>query len=179
MAPSEYEVFSAWIDNKAADKTWNRHLDQFVINTETDLDTQLLTDDNGQPITLEKAVEGLGRKAPLLRQETLDAFRKANAVQGTIGPALHPTIRYQVVTPSQLEPMFKRGGNGWMGYYKQFPRSQGVVTFSRVGFSPDGMQALFFYKNVCGELCGEANYAVMQKHNDGWQVEKEINMWVY
>src|SRR5579872_682039 len=180
MSASEYEVLSAWLDDKIAQKTRDTHLDQFVVYSETDLrKDRLLRDDNGQPIPWEKAAQSLREKVPALQQETLDSFRKANAVQATIRPSFHPAIHCQIVTPMQVEPIFKRGGSSWLGYYKQFPGSQGILTFSRVGFSSDGTQASFFFDNICGGLCGGASYVVMHRHNGGWKTDREISMWVY
>jgi len=66
----------------------------------------------------------------------------------------------------------------WPAFYKQFPRSQGLLTFSRVGFSTDGNQAFFYYSNRCEGLCGVGCYVVMQRSGNSWAIDKEITIWV-
>ena len=77
---------------------------------------------------------------------------------------------------SQLDSIFKNGD--WLAYYKRFPGSPGILTFSRVGFSEDGAQALFYVADRCGGLCGGGFYVVMQKRSGHWLIEKEIEMWI-
>ena len=87
-------------------------------------------------------------------------------------------VDYEVVNSAQLDSFFKKGGGSWPAYYKQYPGSQGVLEFSRVGFNADGTQALFYYGNTCGGLCGGGGYVVMKKRSGRWVIGKEIEMWV-
>ena len=179
MSSAEYDVLSEWIENKIAAKGADNHIDQIVIYSTTDSDDNLVRrDDNGQLVPWQKAAASLREKASSLQQTTLDAYQKANSVQGFIHPSLHTSLRYQIVDAPQLDSFFNRGGGSWPAYYKQFPGSQGILRFSRVGFNMDGTQALFYYSNSCGDLCGSGSYVVMQRHANHWVVEKEIVMWV-
>ena len=179
MSTDEYDVLSEWIDGRISAQGPDKRPDQIVIYGVTDADDdRLLRDDNGQPIPWEKAAKSLLRKAPSLQQATLDALRKTNVQKTAIRPSLHTSIRYQIVDSSQLEPMFRKGGGWWPAYYKQFPHTQGLLTFSRVGFSSDGNQAFFHYSNRCEGLCGVGSYVVMEKRANHWVIEKEIEMWV-
>ena len=178
LGAAEYDVLTAWIDGTLTANKREKRPDQIVIydNTDSD-DNRFLRDDNGQPVSWEKFAESLREKAPSLRQATLDAYRKANANPALLRPRLHPLIRYQVVSMAQLEPILGKGGS-WYAYYKQFPSSQGLLTFSRVGFSPDGTQAFFYYSNICEGLCGGGSYVVMQRQATVWVIDREIEMWV-
>jgi hypothetical protein len=49
---------------------------------------------------------------------------------------------------------------------------------SKIGFSADGSQALFYATNSCGGKCGTGTYVVMQKSDVSWKVVKEILIWV-
>jgi hypothetical protein len=179
MSAAEYEVLSAWIDDTLTAKERAKTLDQIVIYESTDSDDdRLLRDENGQSVPWEKAAESLRKKDSALQQTTLDTFRKANALKASVRPSLHASIRYQIANLSQLEPVFSKGGGSWPAYYQQFPHSQGLLTFSRVGFSADGTQAFFYYSNICGGLCGVGSYVVMERHANHWVIEKEIEMWV-
>ncbi len=179
ISAAEYEVLSAWLGNKIAAKARNNGLSQIVIYDTTDSDDDhLLRDDNGQPVPWEKEAESLRKKASLLQQSTLDTYREVNTKPAFLRRSLHPSVDYQLVSSAQLEPIFCHHCGFWPAYYKQFPGSQGLLTFSRVGFSADGTQAFFYYSNRCEGLCGTGDYVIMEKHDGHWAVQQEIGMWV-
>jgi hypothetical protein len=101
-----------------------------------------------------------------------------NVQQAFLRRPVHCAVDCVVQDSAQLESIFKKGGGDWLAYYKQFPGSPGLLTFSRVGFSTDGAQALLYVSSNCGGLCGGGYYVVMERHNGRWVIEKEINVWV-
>jgi hypothetical protein len=128
-------------------------------------------DENGRPIPWEKTAESLRKKDLALQQAALDAFRKVNAQQAFLRRSLHPSIDYELVTSAQLEPIFCKHCGFWPAYYKQFPGSQGLLTFSGVGFSADGTQAFLYFSNRF-----EGHYVIMEKRDGLWVIEQSINM---
>ena len=179
LSVAEYDALSAWLGKKMTPKAGGNGLRQIVIYDTTDSDDDhLLRDDNGQPIPWKKEAESLRNKASRLQQSTLDAYRKANARPAFLRRSLYPSIDYQIVSSAQLGPIFCHHCGFWPAYYKQFPRSQGLLTFSRVGFSADGTQAFFYYSNRCEGLCGRGEYVVMERHDGRWVIQQEIGMWV-
>jgi len=179
MSAAEYEVLSAWLSNKITAKARDKGPSQIVVYDTTDSDNdQLLKDDNRQPIPWEKEAESLRKKDSLLQQSTLDAYRKVNGQPAFLRRSLHPTVDYQLVNRAQLEPIFCYHCGSWPAYYKRFPGSQGLLTFSRVGFNTDGTQAFFYYSNMCDGLCGTGEYVIMEKHDGRWAIQQVIEMWV-
>ena len=179
MSPAEYEVLSAWLGSQITTKARNNGLSQIVVYDTTDSDDgHLLRDDTGHPIPWEKEAESLREKDTLLQQTALDAYRKVNGQPAFLRCSLHTTVDYQLVNRARLEPIFCYHCGFWPAYYKQFPGSQGLLTFSRVGFSADSTQAFFYYSNRCEGLCGTGKYVIMEKHDGCWTIQQEINMWV-
>lgn len=179
MSTAEYEVLSAWLAQRITPEARKSGLTQVVIYDTTDSDDDhLLRDDSGQPITWEREAELLRKKASILQHSTLDAYRKVNAEPAFLRRSLQPSIEYQLATSAQLEPIFCYHCGFWPAYYKEFPGSQGLLTFSRVGFSGDGTQAFFYYNNRCGGLCGTGEYVLMNKRDGRWTIQQEIGMWV-
>jgi len=133
-------------------------------------------DGNGQPIPWAQTASSLKGEALNLRQTTVDAFREVNKQQATLHRSLHTVFDYDLVDSTQIDSVFKNGG--WHAYYERFPGSPGILGFSRVGFSADGAQALFFMSNSCGELCGGGEYVVMERRDGRWVIEKEIQTWM-
>ena len=179
MSAAEYEVLSAWVDARFTNgDRVGKSISKIVIFDTTSGDAHLQWEDNGRPIPWEKQAASLREKDPALQQTTTDDYGKVNIEQAFLRQSLSCRFNYEVASSAQLEPFFKKGAGSWMAYYKQFPNSQGVLTFSQVGFSKDRTQAMFYYSNVCGGLCGGGSYVVMNKHNGSWIIEKEIDMWV-
>jgi len=184
----EYDALSAFIDSKFGSRKGVQPIEpigsgiaRIVIldTTESDENGQnVRLDRNGKPIPWAQTASYLQSKDPTLKQTTIDAFRRVNRQQTSLRHSFHPAIDYDLVDSAQLEPFFKRGDPGWFAFYKRFPGSPGIITFSRVGFSEDGTQALFYLSNHCGELCGTGMYVVMEKRNGSWAIGKEIEMWI-
>jgi hypothetical protein len=182
----EYEVLSAFIDNKFASRKGVEPIEpighgiaRIVIFNQTESDQSgrnIRLEGNGQPIPWTQTASSLQNKVPTLKRTTIDAFREVNKQQASVRRSFHPAFDYELVDSIQLDSIFKNGD--WPAYYKRFPGSPGILTFSRVGFSADGTQALFYLNNRCGALCGTGRYVVMEKRNGRWIVEKEIEMWV-
>jgi hypothetical protein len=184
----EYDALSAFIDSKFASRRDVQPIEpigngiaRIVIFGTTESDDSgenVRLDGNGKPIPWAQTASSLQSKAPTLKQTTIDAFRNVNRQQASLRRSFHPAIDYELVDSAQLESFFKRGGGDWLAFYKRFPGSPGIITFSRVAFSEDGTQALFYLSNHCGELCGTGMYVVMEKRDGSWAIEKEIEMWI-
>jgi hypothetical protein len=185
LSTAEYDVLSAWatgtFKGQGSREGVGKDVLKIVVFNRTESGEHgqnLRLGGNGQPIPWTQMASSLQNKVPTLRQTTIDAYREVNAQQASVRRSFQPSIEYELVDSAQLEPIFKRGGGDWPAYYKQFPGSQGVLTFSRVGFSADGTEALFYLSNHCSGLCGTGQYVVMEKRNGRWVIGKEIEMWV-
>jgi len=175
---AEYDVLSAYVTDKFAgpgEKLVGKSKVKIVIlNMTQPNDHELAPLSNGQPVPWTELTKSLLKDAPDLQPATVDAYRAANAQQASLRPVLQSMTDYELVDSEQLDSMFKRNGGGWPAYYKQHPASQGILTFSRVGFSADGTQAFLYLSNRCGDLCGGGFYVVMEKRSGRWAIVREI-----
>jgi hypothetical protein len=179
LSAPEYEVLASWVDAKVTSKELvSKGVGKVVIFNTTSGDPHLQWQDNGRPVPWQKEAESLREEESALQKTATDAFGKANAEQVLLRQPLHCAVECVVVDSAQLEAIFRKGGGDWPAFYKQFPGSTGLLTFSRVGFSADGTQALFYVSGNCGGLCGAGYYVVMERHNEHWMIKKEINVWV-
>jgi hypothetical protein len=81
-------------------------------------------------------------------------------------------MRYELVPAGKV--YFFTNGGWWPDYYQKYPGAQGLLTLSRVGFSPDVKQAVFYASNTCGGLCATDAYVVMERRDSGWTIVKEV-----
>ena len=84
-----------------------------------------------------------------------------------------------VLLPSKdIQEIFNVNVDGWYEFYKKYPKSQGITTFSRVGFNADKTEALVYVSTSRGRLNGEGQYIKLSKKDGQWTIQKEIGLWV-
>lgn len=183
VSDAECEVFSAYINHSfigaiGKDRI-GKPVSQIVIVNRTesdkdDVDDHLDPDDMPPGGSVEKY---LHKEAPSLRAVTISNFHRANEKQAELALRFHLRLPYQLVSAEKIGSILKDASD-WPKYYSEYPGAQGHMVLSRVGFSPDSKQAVFYVTNWCGGLCASGSYVVMEKHGSVWKVVKEIYMWV-
>jgi hypothetical protein len=79
------------------------------------------------------------------------------------------TVRHVVMTKEQETDLFRtRGKDGWEEFYKIYPKSPGIITLSRPGFSKDGTIAVIYIGNQRHGVVGEGQIYVFQKIDGKW-----------
>jgi hypothetical protein len=126
-----------------------------------------------KPVSWAKASKFLRKEAPTLKQETVESLRDAGAQPALLRASFQLPIPYELVDVKQIDKIFK-GGGWWTDYYKKYPGSQGYLVLSRIGFSADRSQVLFYATNGCGGKCGTETYVVMGRSEGHWKLVKEI-----
>jgi hypothetical protein len=173
ITSAEYQVFSAYIHGsfvgEVATKRIDHSVSQIVIVNTTQSDQRDIDED----MSWKEIEKHLRREAPSLRRETIGSFRQANLRQAQLGFDFHLPLRYQLVPQETIDSIL-HDVSSWPEYYKAYSGAQGFLVFSRVGFSPDARQAMFYATNTCGSLCATDAYVVMEKRESGWIVAKEI-----
>lgn len=175
---AEYEVFSAYISQSFVGAVGKdrvgRPISQVVIGNTTESDEQdlrdLAEDHSLPPGGVEKY---LRKEVPSLRVTTISNFHRANEKRAQLTRHFDLPLPYQLVSAEKIGSIVKDAAS-WPEYYKQYPGAQGYVWLSRVGFSPDGKQSLFYVSNSCGGLCATLSYVVMEKNGSAWKMLKEV-----
>ena len=175
---AEYEVFSAFIIQSFVGAVGKDRVDrpiaQIVVGNRTESDKEdlqdLAEDHSLPPGGVEKY---LRKEVPSLRVATISNFHQANEKQAQLARHFDLPLPYQLVSAEKIDSIMKDAGS-WPEYYKQYPGAQGYMWLSRVGFSPDGKQSLFYVSNYCGGHCATLSYVVMEKHGSAWKMLKEV-----
>jgi hypothetical protein len=150
-----------------------------IVNmTRSDLNDSQIEDENDKPFSWKRASRFLRKQAPTLQQATIEKLREVGTQSAPFRPfSFQLPVPYQLVDPKEIDAIFENKG-WWTDYYKKYPGSQGYLVLSKVGFSADGSQALFYAENRCGGKCATGTYVVMQKSGTSWKLMKEIVIWV-
>lgn len=179
----EYTVYSAYITeaftgSTGEDRVGSRASNIIIVNrTRSDMEDTHMEDENGKPVSWEEVNKYLRKKAPTLRRQTIESFRGVGAQSVLLHPSFQLPVPYQLVDMKEIDAIFENKG-WWTDYYKKYPGSQGFLVLSRIGFSADRGQALFYASNSCGGKCGTGTYVVMQRAGREWKLMKEILMWI-
>lgn len=173
VTQSEYEIFSAFITRsfvgKAGEERVALPVSQIIIIDRTAYDESEITEE----WPWQKVRRFLRKQVPLLSLATIENFREANKSDVALERKFSIPLPYQLVAESTVNSIIHRIED-WPKYYKQYPGAQGFLTFSRVGFSPDGEQAMFYVANNCGGKCASGSFVVARKHDAKWGIVKEV-----
>jgi len=177
ISQSEYEVFSAFIARSFVGKAGTERVafpvSQIIIVDKTAYEQGEIEEE----MSWKETCKFLRKQVPSLQSATIEKFRAANLRQSVFQQRFDLPLPYQIVAGSTLDSIIHDVAD-WPQYYKQYPGAQGFLTLSRVGFSPNGEQAMFYATNHCGGKCATGSFVVAQKRHAKWIVVKEVIFWV-
>jgi len=86
-------------------------------------------------------------------------------------------IPNELIAREEVAKFFETGGGGWEAFYKRYPGSLGLVSFSKVGFNSRHDQAFVYVAKTCHWLCGDGEYILLQKEGGQWMVKVVREIW--
>lgn len=123
-------------------------------------------------------------RLPGLTDETIADYESVRASEAQLEPKFDIPFKYVFITDKQLGEIFRdpkqydRSFDYWTDFNKIYPGSAGYNSFSRVGFDKTKRNALVYFVNWCGSLCGTGSYVHVQKSETGWEVKVAAGMWI-
>ena len=163
----EYQVYDALIQKMflRPERTQGANkLDVVVIKKETDCSIQL-TLENAEPI-----LKVFRNKFRYAQMDTTGDFIVQNAKSSILGDFFQFPYKHILAEGADLKKIFTGPGKGWERYYKKYPRSQGVLILSRIGFDSDKNQALIYVENRDGEMPPEGQFILMVLKDEKWSI---------
>ena len=73
----------------------------------------------------------------------------------------------------------RRASEGWDRFFEDNPRTPGIVTFSRVGFSADGKIAIVSVKKSEHFWAGQGEAYELENTTSGWLVRNRVLVWIH
>jgi len=117
-----------------------------------------------------------------LTDETIAGYEAARKDESNLKPKLDIPLEYALISDSDLRKFFPteqgRTIEQWNEFYKLYPSSAGYNSFSKVGFDKQRKNALVYFINWCGPLCGTGTYVLVEKGENGWTVKNAAMMWI-
>lgn len=82
--------------------------------------------------------------------------------------------RLRLVRSDFLFKVFKQGG--WENFWKRYPGSSGLLSFTGIGWSDDQREAIFAVRMSCGERCGYRDLVVMRWLARKWRIMYKVSL---
>jgi len=82
-----------------------------------------------------------------------------------------------IISQSKYKRFFWFGiKHGWKKFYRKFPNSAGVFSFSKVAYS--GNYACLYVENMKNGLAGSGRIVILEKQNEKWIVMVLVDIWL-
>ncbi|MFT3743480.1 MAG: hypothetical protein QM785_04210 [Pyrinomonadaceae bacterium] len=121
-------------------------------------------------------------RLPGLTDDTIADYEAVRKSEEPLQTKLDIPFKYVLISDKQLGEIFRdtkdRSFDYWPSFYKNYPGSAGYNSFSRVGFDKAKQNALVYFVNWCGSLCGTGSYLHLKKGENGWSVKNAGGMWI-
>jgi hypothetical protein len=108
-------------------------------------------------------------------EDLIKDFCDKNAKPQAVWPELALHIKVELVSGAELNAIFSatrpQKPDGWDKFYAKYPKSPGVITISRVGFSRKGDRAMFYMGSQSHWLAGSGRIHIFRKQHGKWVEE--------
>jgi hypothetical protein len=116
-----------------------------------------------------------------LTDETINGYESVRRNEIHLKAKFDIPLKYLLISDKQLAkvvPHPNASMENWTEFYKLYPNSGGYNSFSRVGYDKSGRNALVYFVNWCGSLCGTGTYVLVARGEKGWEVKETAGMWI-
>jgi hypothetical protein len=130
---------------------------------------------------------GMQKLRRAMAKETLQDYEKKNKSSVTLGGKFQLKVPVVLISEVERDQIFLVGNAGKKGtlnpngldeFHRLYPKSQGFMTLSRIGFNSKKTQALLYIGNLCGGLCGAGEWFLFAKEGNSWKIEYVATVWV-
>ena len=143
-------------------------LDQLSIGHRQVVSSETRT--SGSEVTVPGLQQIFTRENLAVHSETIADFLTKNRAPHPVHPDFTLGRRLRVLTEKERERIFRDGpGSDWVRLSDVFPETDGILSFSRVGFNADVTQALMEECIVRGPMEGRANYWLFTQEKGRWK----------
>ncbi len=84
----------------------------------------------------------------------------------------------KLISKEEVDKFFCEGCGWWEAFYKKYPDSPGLITFSNVGFNDEMNYAVVDFSYVYNGLGGGGGLLLLVKKDGKWITEKQLTAWV-
>ena len=115
-----------------------------------------------------------------LKKETFYDFVNRNGVNDTIINKFAASTNNSDVlflSDSLVKEIFIHL-SGWEEFYKRYPKSHGILSFSIVGFDSSKNQAFLTISRMSDWTDGVGEYLLLEKKGTRWEIISSVSLWI-
>lgn len=127
---------------------------------------------------LEGIFQRVGRKLTTLQKTTFNDFRANNEQPHRLDGPFNLSVSYTLISKDEENDLLYQRPDRWFAFYKKYPKAQGVLTISRVGFNPEMNQALVYVGSQSGPKTGAGYYVLLSRENGTWIIKERYTIWL-
>jgi len=107
----------------------------------------------------------------------INDFKAKNIRAYNLDPFFNQRGKYKIISQKEINSIFDHNPY-WDKYYRRNPDSEGIITFSRVGFNRARDKALLHVANQWNRATGAGVYILLSRQKDNsWKIESELRGW--
>jgi hypothetical protein len=114
---------------------------------------------------------------PAIERDTLNDYQRKNKKAHELEECLSVDVPCALLSAAEEDAIFREGG-GWSEFYETYPRSQGILSLSRVGFNQEADQAVVYVGNQADYKGGLGQYLLLTQDGGIWTVDDRVVTWV-
>jgi len=161
---------------------YSRLIEHFDLGAGSVIITSGTAVDEDRELLREDVLRQLKREFPSASTDAILNFKSKNIRSWMLERKERFPASYVLVTQKELDRLWDNcdAGRrcGWDLFYDKYPGSSGIITFSRVGFSSKGDEAVAYLGNRRGWKSGTGYFVFLRKQGDQWQVIKSVVVWM-
>jgi hypothetical protein len=170
----DYAVYDAVLDGLFGNETSGQPLPRYVLSDSTMIGPVL--DENNVRTFLQRQFGPL--LTPLFDATSAEYTSQSSIRVPLDARAFHPHGAIELVSRGTLDALTATGAPNpsayWHAFYGRYPGSKGHIQFSRPGYDASGTHALLAYAHLCGGLCGDWGFVLLERRGDRWVILRRI-----
>lgn len=175
MTKPEYEVLSVILES-----TFTKNAGQLVISNgiqrEVDTADSLLKYLRDSSRCLTDMIMPWRNPSQGIEEVTVHDFAARNLEEGSIEALFSLSLPTVLLGRVERKEIFEQGS--WKEFYRKYPKAEGIISLSHVGFNQDMTQALACVGIASDWRRGHGSYFVLNKVMGSWQIGASYRAWI-
>lgn len=150
--------------------------------------SKILSDFKSKTLVIKKETRGFEfnpdfknfkKRFETLERETFDDFALKLLKEDTLTNKFITGKKIVFINSEKIQELFSSvTSDGWENFYKEYGKTQGVTTFSRIGYNKNKTQALVYHGTQSQWLIGAGYYDLFEFRRGRWFRISSYKAWV-
>jgi hypothetical protein len=163
-------------------------LQEALSQTDYEIYSKIISDFKSKTLVIKKETRGFEfnpdfkdfkKYFETLDKETFDDFAVKLLTEDTLTDHFITKKEIVFISSGKIKELFSSvKSDGWEAFYKEFGKTQGITTFSRIGYNKSNTQALVYHGTQSQWLIGAGYYDLFEFRRGKWVRISSYKAWV-